>query len=77
MSARVGTARDLTAPSAVKFRAPRADYLSVLVEGFPVALGVIVGIIVAVTGAFAFSMLDAPKHQHPHHSPPASSRSHR
>jgi hypothetical protein len=47
----------------------------VLVEGFPVALGVIVGIIVAVTGAFAFSMLDAPKHQH--QSPPLSSRSHR
>jgi hypothetical protein len=60
---------------AVKFRTPRADYLSVLVEGFPVALGVIVGIIVAVTGAFAFSMLDAPKHQH--HAPPPSSRSHR
>jgi hypothetical protein len=49
----------------------------VLVEGFPVSLGVIVGIIVAVTGAFAFSMLDAPKHQPRHHSPPASSRSHR
>jgi hypothetical protein len=47
----------------------------VLVEGFPVSLGVIVGIIVAVTGAFAFSMLDAPKHHH--HAPPASSRSHR
>jgi hypothetical protein len=46
-----------------------------LVEGFPVALGVIVGIIAAVACAFAFSMLDAPKH--PHHSPPASSRSHR
>jgi hypothetical protein len=48
-----------------------------LVEGFPVALGVIVGIIVAVTGAFAFSMLDAPKHQAKHHPVPASSRSHR
>jgi hypothetical protein len=60
---------------AVKFQTPRADSSSVLVEGFPVALGVIVGIIVAVTGAFAFSMLDAPKHQH--HSPPPSSRSHR
>jgi hypothetical protein len=48
----------------------------VLVEGFPVSLGVIVGIIVAITGAFAFSMLDAaPKHQH--HAPPPSSRSHR
>jgi hypothetical protein len=47
----------------------------VLVEGFPVTLGVIVGIIVAVTGAFAFSMLDAPKPQH--HAPPVSSRSHR
>jgi hypothetical protein len=46
-----------------------------LVEGFPVSLGVIVGIIVAVTGAFAFSMLDAPKHQH--HPPPPSSQSHR
>jgi hypothetical protein len=61
---------------AVKFRTPIADYRSVLVEGFPVAIGVIVGIIVAVTGAFAFSMLDAtPKH--PHQPPPASSRSHR
>jgi hypothetical protein len=60
---------------AVKFRTPLADYRSVLLEGFPVALGVIVGIIVAVTGAFASSMLDAPKHQH--HSPPVSSRSHR
>jgi hypothetical protein len=50
----------------------------VLIEGFPVAVGVIVGIIVAVTGAFAFSMLDAaPKPAHQHHSPPASSRSHR
>jgi hypothetical protein len=47
----------------------------VFVEGFPVTLGVIVGIIVAVTGAFAFSMLDAPKHQH--EVPPPSSRSHR
>ena len=46
-----------------------------LVEGFPVSLGVIFGIIVAITGAFAFSMLDAPKHQH--HAPAASSRSHR
>jgi hypothetical protein len=60
---------------AVKFRTPHADYRAVLVEGFPVALGVIVGIIVAVTGALAFSMLDVPKHQH--HTPPASSRSHR
>jgi hypothetical protein len=62
--------------TAVKFPASRADYQSVLVEGFPVAIGVIVGIIVAVTGAFAFSMLDAPP-KHPHQPPPASSRSHR
>jgi hypothetical protein len=59
----------------IKLQPARADYLFVLVEGFPVAIGVIVGIIVAVTGAFAFSMLDAPRHQH--HSPPSSSRSHR
>lgn len=50
VSARVGTVQDLIA-------APDdADQQVVLVEGFPVSLGVIVGVVAAVTAAFVLSL---------------------
>jgi len=53
VSARVGTIADLTALQ----RPPRrADDRKVLVENFPVALGVCLGVIAAVAGVFVFSM---------------------
>jgi hypothetical protein len=53
VSARVGTIADLTALQ----RPPRrADDRKVLVENFPVALGVCLGVIAAVAAVFVFSM---------------------
>jgi hypothetical protein len=53
VSARVGTWRDLTA---LQRAVPRADDPKVLVEHFPVSVGVVLGVVLAATGIFVFSM---------------------
>jgi hypothetical protein len=53
VSARVGTIADLTA---LQRSLRRADDRKVLVENFPVALGVCLGVFAAVAAVFVFSM---------------------
>jgi hypothetical protein len=45
--------RDLTA---LQRSIPRADDAKVLVENFPVSVGVVLGVVLAATGIFVFSM---------------------